>query len=376
MLPIAYKLVILYWTRFFFISLSILSSIFFSSSLLAGFLRRTVTAQEAFWGTVLSYPIYLSKILMATNIMASIFTLLKLRNQNELMALYSLGVSKKTLSGILIFMSVGVGLLEFLNLSFLGPSLQKKKEVLIKNNSSRFTGLEKRGVLTDKDQFGKTWLRSQDYFFTFSFYEKRQVTLYDVSLYFFKNYEMTEMLFAKQIVYLPKEQQWMALEGTLFEIKENISFPVKTDFKKKSVALLETPQDFKEIEVDSRTLNLFQLRKYIKRLEKASLNAQEFLVEYHHILSSAFFCLLLGVIPLGLLDYTNRREGRSPSLLIGSSLALLFFYWVLQAYVIELTKSEKIPLLQGLYGLPVGFMLFLGGINFIRFMISSVNRRI
>jgi len=351
------NLILKEWFRFFlgaFLALTLLITI---AELITGFLRHNVTAMEVILNHFVEITDKFKLITPVSCLMASLFAINKLKNRNELTAIFAAGYSRKK-----FFLDVATGALviaslQFMVAGFFEPFAKSKKDFLIKDGQHKFKNLKSQGLMASTIESGRLWFKSNNYYFSFSSFDKKIDQLNDVSIYYYNPENLLiKKVKAKALRYIGNA--WIGSDVTnTAHIQSNI-FPIVTRNDKQPISISETPADFKEIEADITTLNIFDLYKYISRLNTGGINVNEYMVMLLEKFSVSLICIVFGLIAATGAFRPNRR-GSS----FGKSLLFVFvfviLYWLINSYFIELGKSSKLNPFIASFGVPVLFSVFL-----------------
>ena len=306
---------------------------------------------------ILEIPSYLGKIFPVSCLVASLFSINKLKNRNELTAIFASGYSRKRYITDLFHASIFVMILQFLNLSFVGPFLKANRDSLITNSQSKFRNLKSKGLRANTIGSGSIWYKGDDYFFSFLSFDKKNLTINNASLYYFNTDQLLKKkITAKKIIL--KEKTWIGFDVNILSNLHNSSFPLSQDFKSKTIPINETTEDFSQIESDITTLNIFELKSYINQLDNAGININEYLVLFLDKFASSILCIIFTLLASVSVFKPNRREEG-----FGKNLAFVFiftiFYWLVYSYLFELGKNSIIHPAVACFSVPVVFSLFL-----------------
>ncbi len=352
------KLIIREWLRFLIGSFTVLLVLISAANLVSGFLRGNVTTIEVFYNYLIELPSWLNKILPISCMCASIFSLNKLINRNELTAIFAAGFTRRQYVGTLITISSLIAILQFLIAGHLMPYAQKQRDRLIVDSGRKFRNLQSKGLKASTIGTGKTWFRSDNYFFHFLTFDPSNSSINQIRFFFINSQKkITEIIDAQKAQYSGKSE-WLLSNVTKYTNLSTPSFPQIRQLAQLPINLQETHQDFKQIEADTTTLNLNKYYKYIQKLKSANINAHEYEVIYYDKFSNALICILLAIIASISIFNPNRR-----STSFGKSITLIFCftitYWLVYSYLLELGKTSQLPPHLAAFAVPGVFSLFL-----------------
>ena len=193
------RLVLREWFKAFWGGVAVLLLLFSAGNLIAGLLRGNVTTTEVMINYILELPTSLGRILPASCLVASMFSLNKLRHRNELTAIFASGFTPYKFLLIIVQASVWVALAQFIISAYFHPFLKGQKDFLIPDSAFKFRNLQSKGLRSSTITSGKVWYKGTHYFFSFLNYDRGHKTLSDVSLYYFdQNYKLEKYIHAKK----------------------------------------------------------------------------------------------------------------------------------------------------------------------------------
>ncbi len=352
------KLIFKDWIRFFLASMVVLLLLVSMGNLIAGMLRGSVTATEVFLNYFIEIPDLILKIIPISCLVSSLFTVNKLKNRNELIAMFASGMSRfKFISTIAIISSVIAGF-EFSLGAYIKPFIQSKKSILLPESLNKFDNLKGQGLNANAVLTGKAWFKGENYFCAFSTYDKEKLTLNNVLLmYFDNNYLLEKKITAKKAI-SDGTTKWVLDEGKIYNELNTKSFPSMKEFKNLELILNESPKDFLQIESDINVLDIEQLRKYIKKLDQAGINTSEYEAIFWNIFSNAIICVIFALLAIISIFNPSRRNSS-----LGKNIAFIFIftilYWLVYSYFYELGKSSKIPTFIASFIVPTFFSIYI-----------------
>ncbi|RLA65052.1 MAG: hypothetical protein DRQ88_02660 [Epsilonproteobacteria bacterium] len=346
------KLILKEWFRSFLTSslmLFILSSV---AHLISKLLQSGTTLEGVLWDYFYTIPWLLNKILAVCCLFASLFSINKLINRNELTAIFASGFTRKKFLLTIFQASLVIAFLQFITNGFLNPKAKHEKNIRAASGLFKSGGLRRTFL-----KQGKYWYKSKDYFLSFGPFDKASEQLPNVSLLKFdKNFQVREEIFAKKIQHL-KDKTWIFYQAKIISNLDIDDFPKVEEKDVMEVTLLETPQDLYQLQADISTLNFFDLRNYINQLKKVDLNTAEYEVLYLDMLATTIICVIFALLASLPIFHPNRRGNPFGKNLI-SILLFTLIYWFFYTYCLELGKSSKVNVYLATFIVP-GFFLFL-----------------
>lgn len=322
-----------------------------TADIINGFLQGKEVARVLLeW--LLKMPDLSGKILPVTCLLATLFSLNRLKTNNELIATLAAGYSTLRANLIVGSCALFMVLLQFVNLGFVEPYANKvKRQEITKSQKSEGKYLTRSAV--DGGQF---WFKSKDYFATFLSFDKRASALIKIRFYFFSpDGRATQILTAERAIF-QQDHTWQLLNGKDIRDLEGSRFPQTSSFAKQDIVLQETPTDFSEFEADLTTLSWFSLREFIQKIGPTGINTSEYQVLLHQKVALSFLCLVFALVPMGGIYRPNRRSdsfGKN----VAFALILTVVFWLLFSGTLTYGQHGKIPAWLAAYIIPGLFFL-------------------
>ncbi len=342
------------WFKSLVASLVALIMLVTTADIINGFLRGKAGSQVLLeWA--LKMPDLVGKIIPVTCLLATLFSLQRLKSHNELIAALAAGLSHLRITLLLGACALSMVILQFANLGFVEPLANKVKRQQIKKSQASEGRYLTRGAL-DGGQF---WFKSEDYFATFLSFDKKAGVLADIRFYYFdKRGGATHILKARRASHLGGSN-WRLEGGEEISDLQGPTFPRVTPFQQREMSLAETPDDFKEFEADLTTLSWFALSDFIQKIAPTGINTAEYRILLHQKLALSGLCLVFALLPMGGLYQPNRRSdsfGKS----VGFALVLTVLFWLLFSASLSYGQSEKLPAWLSAYLVPGLFLCHSG----------------
>jgi lipopolysaccharide export system permease protein len=345
------KIIIKEWLSFFIGSIFILYLVLSLGHILSNLLKPNSSFPMLVLGLLYETPTFMIKIVPVSCLIASLFSLNKLKSRNELTAIFAAGFSRANYLFTIAILSTVVGLILFFINAYLVPIAKHMQSV-------EFNLHEESTVYNNAINSGRIWFKGINYFVSYASFDPITNTLHNLDLYYFdKNNRSSEKISATSAVF-QKEKTWQLNEFAHSTNLENSTFP-NTIFKDtKDWILEEGVLDFKRINADISTLSIWKLYDYINILKSNQLNASEYFVIFLDKFSSAFSCLVLALLSATAIFNPNRRMssfGKNVTFV----LIFTFLYWFVYSYFMTLGQSSRIPATVATFGVPTLFVLYL-----------------
>lgn len=350
------KLIIKEWIVFFLGAVFILAMILSLGHILTGLLKASNELRAILYDLVLEMPSFLIKIFPVSCLVASLFSINKLKNRNELTAIFASGFSRRQF--IISIGAIGflVGVILFFINGYLVPYTKHQQSLISASNTSNNS--KPNTVSINALKSGRIWFKGLNYFFSYSSFDGSTNTIHNLNLYYYdSNFRFSEQISAGYAKYIANNK-WELTGVKHITNLENMTFPTTQFIDKKEFELKETVSDFKKINADISTLNIWRLYDYIAVLRANGINDSEYYVTFLDKFSSGFTCLVLAILASVALFNPNRRNssfGKS----IAFVLSFTFIYWFIYSYFMTLGQTSKIPAILATFGVPSVFVFYL-----------------
>ena len=353
------RLILKEWFIYFFGAVVILLMILSLGHILNGLLKATNDFKSIFIDLGLEIPSFLIKIFPVSCLVASLFSINKLKSRNELTSIFASGFSRRQFITLIGFAGLIVGFFLFIINGYLVPYSKHKQALNLIKASNPDTQTVKNPVSINALQSGRIWFKSQGYFFSYSSFDANTNTIYDLSLFFYdKTFHHSEQYAARSAKFI-KDNVWLLTSGVHVTNLENATFPTPKSFNNEEVILNETVSDFKKINADISTLNIWKLYDYINVLRANKINDNEYFVTFLDKFASGFTCLVLAILASIALFNPNRRSSSFGSN-IAFVLSFTFVYWFIYSYFMTLGQTSKISPYYATFTVPFIFVIYLG----------------
>jgi lipopolysaccharide export system permease protein len=277
-------------------------------------------------------------------LLAVLFSLTKLLKTNEISAMKSGGVGLSIISYPLLASSLIISMFVFIFAETIVPYSNIKAR---ETKQAKILDIPiSHGILRSN----ATFITLDDYVLFAKLFDGERGIMDNVSIMKFNNENvLTHRWDAKESVYVPEKRCWELRNGykRIFSLNEldEVNLPKENAEQFSSIFLYvkETQTDFSKGLRKPQELNMGELYKYIKSLQKSGNQYKEELVNLYLRISfplANFILCLLGV-PIALL--TGRKGGLITSFAI--SLAIGFAYWGFIALGVSFGKNGVLPAL-------------------------------
>lgn len=171
------KLIFKEWFLYFFRSICVLFFLISTTSLISGFLRGSVEPKEVLLNFFFNTPFYLTQIFPISCLSASVLSVNKLKNSNELVALFSLTFTKNKYLTTLFAASCIISFLQLNITSYIQPYMKKQSIKTLKSSYKKFSNLKEAGLKFSTIDSGRIWYKNNNYFVAIDFINKKKKNL-------------------------------------------------------------------------------------------------------------------------------------------------------------------------------------------------------
>lgn len=342
------------WFKSLFGAIVVLFILTTVADVVNGFLRSYDT-QRVFVEYITKLPSIMGKMLPIAALLASLFTINKLKSHSELIAILATGYSIPRVILLIIFCSTFVATLQFLNLGFLEASSNKYKRQEIEKSQKHESKYIARSRI-GKSKF--MWYKTTDYFASFRAFDRRNQTLKNISIYFFNEKNLTSKIIKADIAEFVGGFKWLLKKVRVYENLNELNFPNSVFQKELTIKLKEVPKDFDQFESDITTLNFFELFRFVRSLRNTGINTKEYEVMLWDKVTSSLICIIFALFPLSGLYAPNRR-GSSFGKNVGITLVFAVSYWVIHSTLLSMGNNGSLLPVLATLGTPLGYLLLI-----------------
>lgn len=330
------KLIVKEWFKSLVAAVTVLFLLISTADLINGFLQGKETMRVLLEYS-LKMPDLMGKMFPICCLVATLFSLNKLKGHAELISILAAGFSYKKIYFLIGTCALTVVGVQFMNLGFIEPFANKiKRQEIQKSRKSEGKYLTRSSI-----EGGRFWYKTQDYFASFAYFDRKTNSLQDLEIYFFTPSYNSERIVQATRAQFVEKGKW-SLEGvTELSSLATPTFPMQTTTPKLSVNLREEPEDFGEFEADLTTLNFFKLGQFINRLSKTGINIAEYEILLLNKLFLSFVCLVFALIPVSTIFNPNRRSDSFGKNVVLTLLVTVAF-WVLYSGALAFGNSGSI----------------------------------
>lgn len=330
------KLIVKEWFKSLAGAMTVLFLLISSADLINGFLQGK-DASRVLLEYSLKMPDLMGKMFPICCLVASLFSLNKLKGHSELISILAAGYSYRRIYFLIGTCALAVVALQFMNLGFIEPFANKvKRKEIQKSRASEGKYLTRSSI-----EGGRFWYKTPAYFASFAFFDRKTNSLQDLEIYFFSPTHRSEKIIKANRAVFKEEGKWTLKEVKQLSRLETSTFPQESFQPEMVLGFEESPEDFGEFEADLTTLNFFKLKQFISRLKKTGINIAEYEIILLSKLFLSFICLVFALIPVSTIFNPNRRSSSFGKNVVLTLLVTVGF-WVLYSAAIAFGNSGKV----------------------------------
>jgi len=323
------------FTQNFFLSLGAFSTIY----LVVEFFERinaflvnkaTVELMGAYF--LNKFPSIVFQVAPASILLSSIITLGLMSRHNEILAMKSGGISLRRIT----FPILGVVIILYFILlgmnEFIVPSANQNVRML------RDLIIHKKKPMAAFKQ-NQIWIHSHQVIYNIQLYHPEKDFLEGVTLYRFdQNFRIIERVDARSAHW--QDGRWIFSNVSVTHFSAD-GFPVRKKYPELTLALPETPNDFRIAEKNPDEMNYRELREYVHKIEHDGYNSTKYRCAMHAIFSYPFIGVIMAF--LGIPIALRKERGAGVALGVGFSILISFAYLVAFSFSLELGKAGTLP---------------------------------
>ncbi len=331
------SLIVKEWFKSLFGAIVVLFLLITTADLINGFLQGKEISR-VFLEYLLKMPDLIGKMLPICSLVATLFSLNRLKAHSELISILAAGVSYFKIYLLIGSCGLSIVALQFYNLGYLEPVANKiKRQEITKSQKS-----EGRYLTRSSLEGGKFWYKSQNYFASFTFFDRAHSSLKNFEIYFFnKDHKNEKILRSKEAKY-NGNNKWILREVTEISNLDQPIFPIQGIQNEREISLQEIPEDFGEFEADLTTLSFFKLYQFVSRLSKTGINVNEYQIILMNKIFLSLICFVFALLPVSSIFNPNRRSSSFGKNVV-QTLLITVVFWVLYSSTVAFGNSGSLP---------------------------------
>lgn len=281
-----------------------------------------------------SIPALVYQLFPVICLFAVLFTFSSLNKSNELVALYSMGVSLLRIALPVLISVVLLSLAMFWVSDEVLPRLAMKKKYV------EYVEIRKRPGAYGTVKTNRIWYRSENILFNIKTLDPERARAQGLTLYYFdQEWDLVQLIAAESVKM--EGSLWKLQDGLVTLFVKDSSFPLTESFKTKSIVMNEEVSDLKSAADSSDQMTVSQLRRFIDRNKEAGLETTRYEVDYHAKFGFALAALVMSL--LGLPFSVERVRSGGGFVSVGICLGLTFAYWSLYSSSLTLGQHGALP---------------------------------
>ena len=329
-------LIVKEWFKSLVGALVVLFLLITTTDLINGFLQGKEVSR-IFLEYFLKMPDLMGKMIPICCLVASLFSLNRLKSHSELISILAAGYSYTKIYLLIGSCALFVVGLQFLNLGFLEPMANSVKRQEIRKSRTS----EGRYLTRSSLEGGKFWYKSHNYFASFSYFDRSNSLLKELEIYFFDESHKAVKIIKSQSASFIKNGSWLLKNVTEVSHLDDMIFPVQTRQAEQEVSLKEIPEDFDEFEADLTTLSYFKLSQFVNRLSKTGINVSEYKIILLNKIFLSFICLVFALLPVSTIFNPNRRSSSFGKNVV-QTLLITIAFWVLYSSAVAFGNNGTV----------------------------------
>lgn len=348
------RIIVKEWFKSLFGALTVLFLLISIGDIINGFLQN-YEMRRIFFEYVLKLPDLFGKMLPISCLLATLFSINKLKSHSELMGILAGGFSVKNIYSIILVCAFTLSALQFINQAYLLPhaNFVKRSEFeKSRKNESRYLARSKIG------KEGLIWYKSNNYFTSFKAFDSKNNTLKDVTIYFLSDDKKILSIYKSNKAKFVSKGRWKLFNLHILKDLNNKQFPISSTENDLIIDLDESPEDFGQFESDITTLDFFSLGSFIERLKSTDINSSEYEVMYFEKISLVIICIIFALFPIAAIFNPNKRSGGFGKDVVFTLVFTIGFFGI-QSLGISLGTSSKLPASLATLGFPLLFAIYI-----------------
>lgn len=281
---------------------------------------------------LLKIPEALKQFVPVACLMATLLVVAAMSKQNEVIALYASGISSLRVASTFIGAVAAISAVSFSLFDPLVPILEKKRQLFERGATPQATNF----LEFNKERF---WYRSGKVVYNVGQFDPSKNELKNINLFVLSSGGgLSHKIQAKKAIY--QNNSWLLKDGFVVSYS-NGPFPQVETFIEKTDLIPEKPSDYKTLEVHPETMQLAELRKFIRRNQSYGLDTTRQQVSYHERLAMVFTPIIF--VLLGISFTLKPLKTHSVAKGVGFCFLVVFIYLVIFRLTVSIGKEGHIP---------------------------------
>ena len=265
-------------------------------------------------------------------LMATLLGLGILSRNNEITAMKANGISLYRITFPLLLLGIGVSGLCFIGNEFIVPFSKRQSDSILSMEILK----KPRKTFIRND---KVWYRSQNAIYNFQVFNPQEDLLEGITLFEFNDdFKLVRRIDAKRALW--RGDAWHFYDVIIRDFRKERDIQT-TRFEERVIPIPETPDIFKEEQRDTEEMGYYDLRRYIRKIEKGGYDATRYIVDLYAKFSFPFACAIMVFIGIPFSMKTARSGGVTLSIVM--SIVIGFLYWIILNLSLSLGHSGWFP---------------------------------
>jgi len=282
----------------------------------------------------LATPSVVYQMMPVACLLATIFTLSSLSKSNELVALFSSGMSLARVSTPMLVLVVVISSVAFFLNDRLMPFINQRK------NYVEYVEIKKQPGLYSTVKTNRIWYRSGNVLFNIKTLQAEKSQAQGLTMYYFNSsWQLIQMITAEEV--LLRGAEWELAKGTVTVFDEKMNVPMTQDFATKTIPVNDDVKDIQSGAQSTDALSVAELRRFIQRNKEAGLDTLRYEVDYHAKFSFAFAAFVMSF--LGIPFSVTRQRAGGTAFNVGITVLFAFGYWAAYNSGLTLGRHGALP---------------------------------
>jgi len=341
---------------FFAAGLIVFVTLFVAIDYMTNLAQYKAPAEAVIKYYLLMAPSQVYQMVPVACLLGTIFTLSQLSKTNELVALFSSGMSLARISLPILILVVMISSVGFWLNDRLFPIINQRKNYVL------FVDIQKKPGLYSTVKTNKIWYRSGNVLFNIKTLQANKGTAQGLTMYFFNGaWQLIQMITASEVKLIGSN--WQLSNGTVTMFTTDANVPLTKDFKDKTISVSEDTADISKTSQSTETLSVAELKRFIQRNKDAGLDTLRYEVDYQAKFAFAFAAFVMSF--LGIPFSVTRQRAGGAAFNVGATIVLAFLYWSAYSSGITLGQHGALPPLIAVW-LPNMAMVALSAVFLLR----------
>jgi lipopolysaccharide export system permease protein len=267
-------------------------------------------------------------------LMATLFTFSNLHRSNELVALFSAGISLARLAAPALTLCFILSIAMFLLSDQVLPRFVQKR------NYVDLVEIQKKPNLYSTVKTNRIWYRSENMLFNIKTLNPEAKKAQGITLYYFDNaWNLVQLITARDVDM--QTHGWNLKDGFVTLFASESSFPLTKAFDSKIIEMNEDLTDIQTASNTSDQMTVRELGRFIDHNKEAGLDTLRYEVDYHSKFGYAFAAFVMAL--LGVPFSVGKSRSGGSMINVGICIGLAFTYWAMFSSFITLGQHGAFP---------------------------------